>query len=132
MRAEEPMDEVATTLYRRLGGYDVIAQVIDDMLLAFQADPDFGRFGTGRSVDSRARSRQLLVDQICQLSGGPCLYVGRDMRTSHAGLGITEEEWATGMRHTEGALVANDVPERERTEFLALFERYRSDIVDHA
>jgi hemoglobin len=124
------MSEAAHTLYRRLGGYDVIARVIDDLFLALRADPAFARFGAGRSTDSHNRARQLLVDQLCELSGGPCVYIGRDMKSSHAGLGISAAEWTANMRHADAALVSNGVPEPERAEFLGLFERYRTDIVE--
>ena len=118
------------TLYQRLGGFDVIAAVIDDLLAQLRADPRFQRFGTGRSVDSRNRARQLLVDQMCALTGGPCLYTGRDMRTSHEGLGITAEEWEINMKCTAAALDKLKVPRKEKEEFLAIFERYRNDIIE--
>jgi hemoglobin len=118
------------TLYRQLGGYDVIAAVIDDMFARMRADPEFARFGSGRSLDSHNRSRQLLVDQICELSGGPCVYIGRDMKTSHRGLGITAAEWTGNMTHAEAALLAHDIADGERAEFLGLFERYRNEIVE--
>lgn len=118
------------TLYRRLGGYDVIAAIIDDMFAAMRADPAFARFGSGRSTDSHMRARQLLVDQMCELSGGPCHYIGRDMLTSHAGLAITADEWDGNMKHADTALLKNGVTAAERAEFLALFERYRGDIVE--
>jgi hemoglobin len=118
------------TLYRRLGGYDVIAAVIDDLFAALRADPAFARFGAGRSIDSHNRARQLLVDQICELSGGPCVYIGRDMKTSHRGLGITAAEWTGNMKYAEAALLAHRVADAERAEFLGLFERYRDEIVE--
>ena len=124
------MTEPSASLYRRLGGYDVIAAVIDDMFAARRADPAFARFGAGRSIDSHNRARQLLVDQVCQLSGGPCIYIGRDMKTSHQGLGITDDEWLDNMKHAGAALVNNGVADPERAEFLELFERYRGDIVE--
>ena len=62
------------TLYRRLGGYDVIAAVIDEFLSRFRSDPRLARFGGGRSLDSRQRTRQLIVEQICSLAGGPRMY----------------------------------------------------------
>jgi len=68
------------SLYRRLGGYDVIAAVIDEFLSRFGGDPGLARFGGGRSLDSRQRTRQLIVDQVCSLAGGPCVYTGRDMK----------------------------------------------------
>jgi hemoglobin len=119
-----------TTLYQRLGGYDVIAAVIDEMFAALRADPAFARFGAGRSIDSHNRARQLLVDQVCELSGGPCIYIGRDMKTSHAGLAITPAEWTANMKLAESALVAQNIGDTERAEFLDLFERYRDEIVE--
>jgi hemoglobin len=120
----------AATLYRRVGGYDVIAAVIDDLFTSLRDDPAFSRFGGGRSLDSHARAQQLLVEQICELSGGPCRYLGRDMKTSHAGLAISNAEWDANMRYATAALMKNGVKEAERAEFLALFERYRQDIVE--
>jgi hemoglobin len=118
------------SLYQRLGGYDVIAAVIDDLLAAMRADATFARFQAGRSLDSRNRTRQLLVDQLCSLAGGPCLYTGRDMKTAHAGLNITAAEWEVSMKHTADALDRNGARAPEKAEFLALFERYRDEIVD--
>jgi hemoglobin len=124
------MKEGNRTLYVRMGGYDVIAAVIDELLALMKTDPRFARFGTGRSADSHRRTRQLIVDQMCSLSGGPCFYAGRDMQTSHAGLRITEMEWQASMEHTAQALTKNGVADRERAEFLSLFEQYRSEIVE--
>ena len=117
------------SLYQRLGGYDVIAAVIDDFFAMMREDPKFARFSV-RTLDSRNRSRQLLVDQICALAGGPCIYIGRDMRTSHAGLGITEDEWEANLRHAGAALQKHRVALPEQREFLALFNRYKEDIVE--
>lgn len=124
------MTETTPSLYRRLGGYDVIAAIIDDMFALLRADPAFARFGSGRSTDSHVRARQLLVDQMGELTGGPCYYIGRDMLTSHAGLAISAAEWEANMKHADAALLKNGVPDAERAEFLALFERYRDDIVE--
>jgi hemoglobin len=118
------------SLYQRLGGYDTIADVIDEMFSRLRNDPQFQRFGVGRSVDSHHRSRQLLVDQICALAGGPCLYLGRDMKTSHAGLAITTSEWNANMCHTIDALEKFQIPQREQQEFLELFTRYKNEIVE--
>ena len=124
------MTQLATSLYHRMGGYDVIAAVIDDLFAILHSDPAFTRFFGGRSNDSVVRSRQLLVDQMCALSGGPCNYIGRDMKTSHSGLGITDVEWETNMKASDAALAKNGVGDLERADFLALFERYRDDIVE--
>jgi hemoglobin len=127
---EAIMTESTTSLYQRMGGYDVIAAVIDDLFTILHDDPGFARFFGGRSEDSVIRSRQLLVDQMCALSGGPCRYIGREMKTSHSGLGITDVEWEANMEASDAALAKNGVGDAERAEFLALFERYRDDIVE--
>ena len=124
------MAQSARSLYQRMGGYDVIAAVIDDLFAILHDDSAFARFFGGRSQDSVIRSRQLLVDQMCALSGGPCHYIGRDMQTSHRGLAITQVEWEANMKASDAALAKNGVGEAERAEFLALFERYRDDIVE--
>ena len=118
------------SLYARLGGYDGIAAIVDNIFTLMRADARFTRFGMGRSIDSKNRAQQLTVDQICSLAGGPCYYMGRDMRTSHAGLGITASEWEANLELTRLALQKNHVGEREQLEFLAILEHYKSDIVE--
>jgi hemoglobin len=128
MQATPP--ESGKKLYERLGGYDAIAAIVDEFLSRLRLDPMFVRFGGGRSLDSTRRGREFLVSQMCELSGGPCVYMGRDMKASHGGLGITTVEWEACLRHTADALDHLKVPTTEKEEFLALFERYRGDIVE--
>jgi hemoglobin len=104
-------------LYQRLGGYDVIAGFVDETYRILRNDPMFSRFST-RSIDSQQRARQLLIDQICHLAGGPCLYIGRDMKTSHAGLRISEAEWAASIAYTRQALRNHHVGDRESDEVI--------------
>jgi hemoglobin len=110
----------------------VIAAIIDEFLSRFRSDPRLARFGGGRSLDSRQRTRQLIVEQICSLAGGPCVYTGRDMKTSHAGLGITEAEWQANWQHTSAALEEHGVALKEREEVLAIFHEYKRDIVEQS
>jgi hemoglobin len=118
-----------SSLYQRLGGYDVIAGVVDATYQMLRNDPEFSRFAA-RSIDSQKRARQLLVDQICQLAGGPCVYIGRDMKTSHAGLRITEDEWETSLEYTRQALTNYSVGNKESEEVIAIFQQDRADIVE--
>jgi hemoglobin len=103
---------------------------VDDLFVQLKADPNFARFATGRSRDSHMRARQLIVDQLCALSGGPCVYIGRDMKTVHAGLGITESEWQANMKYTAAACDKNKVLAKEKEELLALMSRFKEDIVE--
>ena len=118
------------SLYQRIGGYDVIASVTEDFFARMAADPLFSRFSGGRSLDSRLRARQLTVELLCQLSGGPCTYFGRPMKVSHEGLAITDADWEGMIEHIVAALDQRKIPAREKREFLALFSTMRKDIVE--
>ena len=71
------------SLYARLGGYDAIAAVVDEFITRLATDKQFERFFTGFSDDSKKRLRQHILDQFCVAAGGPCVYMGRDMKTTH-------------------------------------------------
>ena len=126
------MQNDEASLYRRLGGYDAIAAIVADLFQRLKEDERFRRFGLGRSLDSKARVQQLTVEQLCALAGGPCVYLGRDMRTSHRGLGITDAEWEANLTLARLVLEKHGIGVREQEEFLELFERYRAEIVETA
>jgi len=118
------------SLYERLGGYDAVAAVVDDFIARLAADPQLQKFLVGLSTDSKKRLRQHVLNQFCQATGGPCVYTGRDMKTSHAGLGITEKEWDAGAKHLVAALDKFKVPEREKGEVVAFVSSLKKDIVE--
>ena len=118
------------TLYQRLGGYDAIAAVVDDFVAAMVGDPELGVFFKGHSQDSAKRIRQHVVDFICNATGGPCVYTGRDMKTSHKGLGITEAQWNKGVNYIKATLNKFKVPEKEQTELFAAVSSVKNDIVE--
>ena len=120
----------APTLYKRLGGYDAIAAVSDDFLGRLSTDPQFVKFFVGHSTESVKRIRQLVVDQLCAATGGPCVYIGRDMKTSHAGLGITEKDWDASVRHLVASLDRFNVPAKEKDDVLGAIGGLKKDIVE--
>ena len=122
--------EGGKTLYARLGGYDAIAAVTDNFLGRLIKDPQLARFFVGQSDQSKMKIRQLAVDQICYATGGPCVYIGRDMKSSHAGLGITESDWELTVKHFVDALDSFKVPEKEKNELLAIVGSLKKDIVE--
>src|ERR1044072_7603073 len=71
------------SLYARVGGYDELALVHDDFIVRIATDKRFERFFAGFSNDSKQRLRQHILDQFCKAAGGPCVYLGRDMKTTH-------------------------------------------------
>src|SRR4051794_1950709 len=118
------------TLYARLGGYDAIALVVDDFITRLATDKRFEKFFTGFSDDSKKRLRQHILDQFCAAAGGPCVYTGREMRTSHKGLGITEADWDVAAKHLVAALDKYKVPEAEKNDLLAFVVTQKKDIVE--
>ena len=73
-----------------------------------------------------------MVDQLCQATGGPCVYIGRDMKTAHKGLGISETDWQETVKLLVATLDKFKVPERERTELVTLVSGPKADIVEKA
>jgi hemoglobin len=118
------------TLYQRLGGYDAIAAVTDDFIGRLATDKQLGRFFVGHSEDSLKKVRQLIVDQLCAAAGGPCIYIGRDMKTAHKGMGITEAEWNTTAMHLVATLDKFKVPKAEKDELLTAISSFKKDIVE--
>ncbi|MFL6209292.1 MAG: group 1 truncated hemoglobin [Pyrinomonadaceae bacterium] len=118
------------SLYDRLGGYDAIAAVVDDFIGRLIADPQFARFFVGHANDSKKHIRQLIVDQFCVAAGGPCVYTGRTMRTSHEGLGITEADWNAAAKHLTASIDKFKVKKREKDELLAFVTTLKHDIVE--
>ena len=127
---EAPPAPQPNSLYKRMGGYDVIAAVVDDFIGQLGKDEAFKRFGGGRSGDSLHRTRQLVVDQICYLAGGPCVYIGRDTKTVHAGLAITQEEWDLSIKHFQVALDDSKVAAAEQKDFMGLIQKLHDDVVE--
>src|SRR5947209_1897248 len=117
------------SLYERLGRYDGIAKIADEYLKGVRADMQMARF-SGRDTDSLARARQLLKDQWCAMTGGPCLYIGRDMRTSHRGLGITDADWAVSMKHLAASMEKCRVSRTDKDEFLAMIDSLKQQFVE--
>jgi hemoglobin len=118
------------SLYQRLGGYDAIAAVTDEFIGRLATDAQEKRFFVGFSTDSKTRIKQLVVDLICKSTGGPCAYNGRDMKTSHAGAGITKSDWDHTLQIFGEVLNKFKVPEKEQKELAALLAPLEKDIVD--
>ncbi|HEY2825188.1 MAG TPA: group 1 truncated hemoglobin, partial [Gemmatimonadales bacterium] len=119
----------ATSLYRRLGGYDAIAAVTDEFIARMIADPQLGSFFAQLSTPEKQRLRQMVVDQLCTVTGGPCVYVGKDMKSVHKALGITQDDWDIAVRHLVATLTKFDVPAREQRELLTIVSSVKGDIV---
>jgi hemoglobin len=118
------------SLYERVGGYNALAAVVDDFIGRLVSDKQFEKFFSGHSIDSKKRIRQHILDQFCAATGGPCVYTGREMKTSHAGLGITNADWDAAAKHLTASIDKFKVPEKEKGELLAFVTSLKKDIVE--
>ncbi|PYO55362.1 MAG: group 1 truncated hemoglobin [Candidatus Rokuibacteriota bacterium] len=123
-------EQSSATLYARLGGYDAIAAVADDLLPRLMSDPQLARFWQNRGADGIRREKQLLIDFLCASAGGPLYYTGRDMATSHKGMGISAGDWEAFLGHLRATLDKFQVPDGERRDVLAFIESTRAVIVE--
>jgi hemoglobin len=118
------------SLYKRLGGYDALAAVSDAVLKRLDADKQLHRFFIGLSADSQRKLRQHFVEFLCEATGGPCYYLGRDMKTVHKGLGINKSDWDIGVKIVVGVLKDFKVPEKETGEVIAAIAPLEGMIVE--
>lgn len=113
-------------LYQRLGGKDAINAVVRDLLANGIQDPRLKPRMAGMDA---AKCERQLTDLLCEATGGPCKYTGRDMKTAHAGRGVTETEWQAFAENLTRTFDRFNVPARERGELLGLIGPMKADIV---
>lgn len=118
------------SLYGRLGGYDAIAAVVDNLLPRLAGDAALGRFWAHRSEDGIHREKQLLIDFLCANAGGPLLYTGRDMTLSHRGMRISAADWDAFIGHVEATLDEFALPDQERSDVVAFLQSTQAEIVE--
>ena len=119
---------VGPNLYERLGGKEAINAVVKDLLANGMAD---ARLKPRLSGMDGARCERQLTDLLCQATGGPCKYTGRDMKTAHVGARVTETEWQAFAENLVKTFDRFNVPERERGELMQLVGPMKADIVGH-
>ena len=124
------MSDDKKTLYERLGGYDALTAVANDLLPRLQADPQLGRFWAHRGEDGVQREKQLLIDFLCASAGGHLYYRGRDMALAHRGMRISESDWTAFLGHAAATLAKFKVPEAEQREVVAFVQNLKKDIVE--
>jgi hemoglobin len=115
------------SLYERLGGLDAITAVVDSFVARCAGDDRInGKFGR----TDVPRLKKMLVDQVCEATGGPCTYTGRNMRETHDGMEVTAGEFDALVEDLVATLDEFDVPKAEQDELLGLLGPMRGDIVE--
>ena len=114
------------SLYDRLGGQGAIVAVVDDFVGNVAADNRINKFFAKTDIP---RLKRLLVEQICAGTGGPCTYTGRDMKSAHAGMGITDAQFNALVEDLVKSLDKFKVPEKEKGELLGILGPMKPSIV---
>ncbi len=137
-RAEELSIPATKSLYERLGGEAAITAVVADFVGRAAADPavNFTRKGTDKewsaTPENVALLQKRLVQFISMAAGGPQQYEGKDMKTAHAGMGITSDEFDAIAADLKASLVTFNVPQQEQDELLAVVATTKGQIVEEA
>jgi hemoglobin len=120
------------SLYVRLGGKKAITAVVDEFVGIVAADNRINKFFAKTASDPKVLSsfKAKLVDQICEGTGGPCKYKGQDMKTAHAGMGISEADFGALVEDLIKALDKFMVPEAEKNELLGILGPMKGQIVE--
>ena len=116
-------------LYDRLGGQIGVAAIADALVDRVSADPTLGRSFKDSNL---GRIKQLLAEQICDLSGGPCRYSGDSMKEVHAGHHISEAEFYGMVADLRDVLKARRVSQGAINELLRLLAPMKRDVVEPA
>ena len=124
-----PMMQMEPSLYQRLGGKDAIVAVVDDFVGNVAADKRINGYFANTNIP---RLKQLLVEQICAGTGGPCQYTGRNMRSTHEGMGVSDAAFTALVEDLVKTLDKFKVPAKEKNELLGILGPMKSDIVTGA
>ena len=114
------------SLYERLGGTHAITAVVNNFVT---------RVGNEQRINARFANtdfvhfKQMLVEQLCQATGGPFKYTGKDMKAAHAGQKVTDEEFNALVEDLQGSLNELKVGATEQKELLGALSPMKPDIV---
>lgn len=113
-------------LYKAFGEKSGLAALMDDFMVRLLADP---RTGPHFRPSNQQRVKEQLVDQLCALSGGPCVYKGADMKSAHANLDIKKSDFHALVEVLQQSMDARGIPFRRQNEMLALLAPMNRDII---
>jgi hemoglobin len=133
-------------LYDRLGAENGVSNIVADFLPRALQDPrvnwqrkDVTRGGfsihRGQSVtwsDTPNNVRQLathFTQFICLAAGGPAHYDGKEMKSTHAQMHISNAEFDATVGDLKASLDRLKIPNKEQKELLAIVESTRTEIV---
>ena len=128
----EAWAQTAKSLYDRLGGKAAIVAVVDEFVANCAADTRINKFFAATAADKNrlATFKNHLVDQVCEASGGPCKYKGKDMKSAHAGMGISNADFNALVEDLTKALDKFKVAKADQDQLLGVLGPMRPQIVE--
>jgi hemoglobin len=118
------------TLYDRLGGADGVKQVVDKLVENVTSDPAVNKSFRNTKGPKLEALKKSIADQICEIAGGPCKYGGKDMKTAHKGMKITEAQFESFVNDLKLALAEAKVGDAEQAELLEKLAPLKEDVVE--
>lgn len=120
------------TLFKRLGGKKAIVAVVDDFVGNCATDPRINKFFAATAADKKRlkKFKNHMVDQLCEATGGPCKYKGKDMKTAHKGMGVQEGDFNALVENLTKSLDKFKVAEADKQTLLGVLAPMKGDIVE--
>lgn len=132
VNAQSGSPEGDKSLYDRLGGLQGISLVVSDFMEDFMADELIfanPKVKERKTSEHKPFIRYHIISMVCEATGGPCQYTGKDMKTAHDGLNVTEREWDRMVEILANTLEEHNVPGRETQELFEILGATKDDIV---
>jgi len=126
---DTPVTSEEESLYARLGGVDTLRALVDAWILEAATDPRIRTFFGSADI---AHLKLRLVERLCVLVDGPCMYRGAELRGHHASMGIEERHMRAFLDDLEPAMkranVEGDLARELREALLVLGAQIGSEI----
>jgi len=131
--AGPPVEDAAPppkSLFERLGGNDGIKAVIDKFVENVTQDPAVNKSFKATKGPKLEAFKKNLADQMCEVTGGPCKYAGKDMKSAHKGMKITDAQFDALVMDLKLAMGEAKVGDAEQTEVVDKLTPLKEDIVE--
>jgi hemoglobin len=120
------------SLYDKLGGKDTIQKVVDNFVAKVGNDKRINHFFAATVADEARMTtfKTHMVNQICQATGGPCTYTGKDMKSTHQGMAIHGKDFDALVENLKATLDEMKVAKPDQAKLISVLKPMKKDIVE--
>nr|WP_315488377.1 group 1 truncated hemoglobin [uncultured Rhodoferax sp.] len=115
-----------SALFDSFGGKAGLVKLMDGFMVGLLADP---RTGPHFKPANQQRIKEQLVDQFCMVMGGPCVYKGADMKSSHEAMDITKGDFNALVEVLQRSMDAQGIPFGAQNQLLAKLAPMHRDVI---